>query len=118
TNTPKSNVIPPTAVGGYFRSFFRKDLNNPPTSVGGIQGLSFDVACRKHLNEPPTAVGELEPFETTHCRGWGFARLKRDLHGELDLSRRSGFARRKSRACNLSKRRSSDDGSGCAEVCM
>ena len=35
------SVIPPTAVGGYFRSSLydelnRQDLNNPPTPVGGI----------------------------------------------------------------------------------
>jgi hypothetical protein len=47
--SPELNVIPPTAVGGYFRSF-RRNLNNPPTTVGGIR-------CRKDLNEPPTTVG-------------------------------------------------------------
>ena len=31
----KAAVIPPTAVGGYFRSHLR-ELNNPPTTVGGI----------------------------------------------------------------------------------
>src|SRR6185295_9396112 len=30
-------LIPPTAVGGYFKSSLTKDLNNPPTAVGGIQ---------------------------------------------------------------------------------
>src|SRR6476659_7279656 len=34
------DVIPPTAVGGSFR-FFLKNLNNPPTTVGGIPRLSF-----------------------------------------------------------------------------
>src|SRR5215217_3845068 len=29
-------VIPPMAVGGYFKSSPRKDLNDPPTAVGGI----------------------------------------------------------------------------------
>jgi hypothetical protein len=29
-------LIPPTAVGGYFKSSRRKDLNNPPTPVGRI----------------------------------------------------------------------------------
>ena len=28
--------IPPTEVGGYFKSKLRSDLNDPPTSVGGI----------------------------------------------------------------------------------
>ena len=30
-------LIPPTEVGGYFKSLLRSDLNNPPTAVGGIQ---------------------------------------------------------------------------------
>jgi len=35
---PKTKfLIPPTEVGGYFKSKLSKDLNNPPTSVGGIQ---------------------------------------------------------------------------------
>src|SRR6185503_18355401 len=34
--SPEFNVIPPTAVGGYFRSLLEKNLNNPPTTVGGI----------------------------------------------------------------------------------
>jgi hypothetical protein len=41
---------PPTSVGGIPRSlrelFYRKDLNHPPTAVGGICDL-----------DPPTAVG-------------------------------------------------------------
>jgi hypothetical protein len=46
TNTKKDVLIPPTAVGGYFKlSLFinpavlinSSDLNDPPTSVGGIQ---------------------------------------------------------------------------------
>jgi hypothetical protein len=31
-----TTVIPLTAVGGYFRSLLIKELNNPPTAVGGI----------------------------------------------------------------------------------
>ena len=34
---PKQLLIPPTVVGGYFKSDLSLDLNNPPTSVGGIQ---------------------------------------------------------------------------------
>jgi hypothetical protein len=30
-------LIPPTAVGGYFKFFLRRDLTNPPTAVGGIR---------------------------------------------------------------------------------
>jgi len=44
--SPKSR---PTAVGGYFRSLLfilfpmnSVDLNDPPTSVGGIQNVSED----------------------------------------------------------------------------
>jgi hypothetical protein len=59
--TPKFNLIPPTAVGGYFRSL-RKYLNNPPTTVGGIHSGGFGVASRKDLNEPPTAVGGISDF--------------------------------------------------------
>src|SRR5215217_5260449 len=41
----KRLVIPPTAVGGYFKPLSRKDLNDPPTTVGGISTLlgSFRV---------------------------------------------------------------------------
>src|SRR6185503_3574134 len=35
----------------------RKDLNEPPTAVGGIT-LIQERSCRKDLNR------------TTHCRGW------------------------------------------------
>jgi hypothetical protein len=49
-------LIPPTRVGGYFKSTLRSDLNDPPTSVGGIQ-ISLNSSYRKDLNHPPTAVG-------------------------------------------------------------
>jgi len=35
--SPNLNLIPPTAVGGYFRSSLEENLNNPPTTVGGIE---------------------------------------------------------------------------------
>jgi len=35
----------------------RKDLNNPPTAVGGIRRYLERAVCRKDLNDPPTAVG-------------------------------------------------------------
>jgi hypothetical protein len=38
----------------------RKDLNDPPTAVGGIKKASREVGCRKDLNDPPTAVGGIE----------------------------------------------------------
>jgi len=34
-----------------------KDLNDPPTSVGGIQNTLDTLLYRKDLNYPPTAVG-------------------------------------------------------------
>jgi hypothetical protein len=37
--------------------FRRPDLNNPPTSVGGIKETWFVLACRLDLNHPPTSVG-------------------------------------------------------------
>jgi len=37
--------------------FRRPDLNNPPTSVGGIQELGSVLECRLDLNNPPTPVG-------------------------------------------------------------
>ena len=74
--------IPPTAVGGCFKSGLqiakhaysevggwfkpglrfdenqnRRHLNNPPTSVGGIQLLHNLFLSRRDLNDPPTAVG-------------------------------------------------------------
>ena len=53
-------VIPPTAVGGYFKCVLRKDLNNPPTTVGGITKPLFVIRFRKHLKR------------STHSRGWNF----------------------------------------------
>ena len=38
-----ASLIPPTAVGGYFKSALRLDLNNPPTAVGGIQNSSSSL---------------------------------------------------------------------------
>jgi hypothetical protein len=52
---PTCKTIPPTAVGGYFRS----DLNEPPTAVGGINNRIRRFS-RNDLNEPPTAVGGIE----------------------------------------------------------
>ena len=52
---PEFKLIPPTAVGGSFRSFLHSpDFKLiPPTAVGG----SFRSALEKDLNNPPTAVG-------------------------------------------------------------
>src|SRR5215216_505178 len=55
-------VIPPTAVGGYFKSFSERNLNNPPTTVGGIRERPFVFRLEKHLNDPPTAVGGIPGF--------------------------------------------------------
>ena len=72
--------IPPTEVGGLFRSFLqvvrklqereqnavscrrggvRQDLNYPPTAVGGIFRSSFRACLYRKGSE-----------ESTHCRGW------------------------------------------------
>src|SRR5882724_7236570 len=50
--------IPPTAVGGSFRSCLHQRLANPSESHapnGTRKGMMAD--CRQHLNNPPTAVG-------------------------------------------------------------
>ena len=62
-------VIPRTAVRGLFRSFLahRKDLNQPPTAVGGIPGETW-LPCRKDLNQPPTAVGGIPGETWLPCR--------------------------------------------------
>jgi hypothetical protein len=44
----------------------RLDLNNPPTSVGGIQVTSRQV-CRLDLNNPPTSVGGISVRLTMVC---------------------------------------------------
>ena len=41
---------------------WRKELNHPPTAVGGIQGSVPGVRCRKDLKKPPTAVGGISTF--------------------------------------------------------
>ena len=42
----------------------RKDLNNPPTAVGGIKNDRVGLGNRKDLNNPPTAVGGISDFAT------------------------------------------------------
>ena len=61
TSPSQHGGIPPTVVGGLFKSFSSKDLKYPPTAVGGITLNSGDV-CRKDLNQ------------STHCRGWDCAK--------------------------------------------
>jgi len=43
---PSGVEIPPTAVGGSFKSFLREDLKYPPTAMGGItkwfRGMSVE----------------------------------------------------------------------------
>jgi hypothetical protein len=41
--------IPPTGVGGLFKSVLREDLKYPPTAVGGIKYHPGGV-CRNDLN--------------------------------------------------------------------
>ena len=40
----------------------RKDLNNPPTAVGGIWSSRYMTPYRKDLKNPPTAVGGILGF--------------------------------------------------------
>ena len=40
----------------------REDLNQPPTSVGGIQDFQLPLFCRPDLNNPPTPVGGISEF--------------------------------------------------------
>ena len=57
---------PPTSVGGILsvrcRFSCRLDLNNPPTSVGGIHEYILLFVCRKDLNDPLTAVSGILLF--------------------------------------------------------
>ena len=39
---------------------YRLDLNEPPTSVGGIREGTMADRCRLDLNDPPTSVGGFE----------------------------------------------------------
>jgi len=61
---------PPYGSGGirsnpfYKTSFSRKDLNNPPTAVGGIEKRAHAVLSRNDLNDPPTAVGGIAGFDS------------------------------------------------------
>jgi hypothetical protein len=55
---PASN--PAHGSGRIFQvQLLSKDLNNPPTAVGGIQIRDFDVSIDKDLNNLPTAVGRI-----------------------------------------------------------
>jgi len=54
--SPKSH---PRQWVDWFKSLLDKDLNNPPTTVGGIPRLPF--VPRRNSSEP-----------STHCRGWDF----------------------------------------------
>src|ERR1700730_4679364 len=52
------------------------DLNNPPTSVGGIQELDLCFGCRPDLNNPPTSVGGI-------CRKTRGSFSRKDLNDPL-----------------------------------
>ncbi len=47
--------------------FWRPDLNNPPTSVGGIPELGV-IASRLDLNHPPTPVGGISELSQSRYR--------------------------------------------------
>jgi hypothetical protein len=88
---PQKSEIPPTVVGGFFKSFLLRvigrELKIPPTEVGGLfrsflQGVrklqerdqnaaSCGRGCvRQDLNYPPTAVGGIfrSPFRACPYR--------------------------------------------------
>jgi hypothetical protein len=52
---------PPTSVGGIrvgaMAGWCRLDINDPPTSVGGIRVGAVADWCRLELNDPLTSVG-------------------------------------------------------------
>jgi len=55
------NKLPAARFVGFLELFVvvpcRKDLNHPPTAVGGILPKSKLPFSRKDLNNPPTSVG-------------------------------------------------------------
>jgi len=60
---PNNNLrIPPTAVGGSFKSFLRNDLKYPPTAVGWDYSAAKNMFCRQQLKNPPTTVGGIFTF--------------------------------------------------------
>jgi hypothetical protein len=60
-HTPGPFGNPAHGSGWILQFSIGKDLNNPPTTVGGIQ--SYQVgSSRKHLNDPPTTVGGIWTF--------------------------------------------------------
>jgi hypothetical protein len=60
------NKLPAARLVGFLELFVvvpcRKDLNNPPTAVGGILPKSNRRLSRKDLNNPPTSVGGISSF--------------------------------------------------------
>ena len=48
----------------------RLDLNNPPTSVGGIPEFLKPIPFSLDLNHPPTAVGGIAEFSHNLGSGW------------------------------------------------
>src|SRR5215213_12014505 len=76
-------VIPPTAVGGYFKSSLRKGLERSTNCRWWDFNAAGWFLSRKHLNEPPTAVSGIKTFvqspgawlctkalNPTHGSGW------------------------------------------------
>jgi hypothetical protein len=67
TNTLNPTVIPPTAVGGYFKSPLRKNLNDPPTSVGGISRPLGSFRVESNLMIHPLLWVGFRTFEAKLC---------------------------------------------------
>jgi hypothetical protein len=61
----------------------RPDLNNPPTSVGGIQD-SLAAVCRPDLKNPPTPLGGISEF--SHSLGSDRVPAAIALHPERRVS--------------------------------
>src|SRR5215216_978846 len=58
----KPILIPPTAVGGYFKSFLRKEFEQSTNYRWWDSNSSVCISFRKYLNDPPTAVGGISGF--------------------------------------------------------
>jgi hypothetical protein len=113
--TKKRLRIPPTAVGGWFKSSLhaearREPLRIPPTAVGGWFKSSLHSKARRNVSEShPLAVGgwfksslhskaRRNVFESpanpirkglersTHCRGWDSERFLRASACRLHLN--------------------------------
>src|SRR6476620_8639840 len=73
--------IPPTAVGGSFKSFLRSDLKYPPTAVGWDYSAAKNMFCRQHLKK------------STNYRWWNFHFLCKAAQRQKERAGGVGFPR-------------------------